>query len=261
MKRFAWLPLTGGFLLGHLALAQTPATAPRLVPYHKGAQWGYADRRGRLVLPLRYDEAGPLVDEVAWVRIGTRYGYIDGGGNPITPVQYERAGTFRNGRATVMLNGETFDISSTGKRLTEPAEVVEEDFLPQGDPMRQGGKVGFRFSVGQATVPPLYDEVRDLYHDGLVLVRQGPKWGVVDSRGRIRLAPEYDAIRAVEQNGYQFPIVEQQGRFGYLGTDGKLLVPPKYAAAEPFEAGVARVTTTSGVVGYIDAEGREYFSE
>lgn len=233
---------------------------PRLVPYHKGAQWGYADRRGRLVLPLRYDEAGPFVDEIAWVRVGTLYGYIDGAGNPVTPVQYERAGTFRGGRARVTLpGGETFDIDSAGQRLTTPAPVLEEDFLAQGDPVRQGGKVGFRFTVGSAEVPPVYDEVRDLYRDGLLLVRRGAKWGVVDNRGRLRQEPRFDAITAVEQNGYQFPIVEQQGRFGYLDATGKLLVTPKYAAAAPFEAGVARVTTAAGLSGYIDTEGREYF--
>lgn len=258
MNRLVLLLLASHLLLPPATHAQAEAEV-RLVPYRKGAQWGYADRRGRLVLPLRYDEAGPFVDEVAWVRVGQLYGYIDGGGNPVTPVQFERAGNFRNGRARVTLQGETFDIGPTGRRLTEPAEVLEEEFLAQGDPVRQNGKVGFRFTVGAAEVPPVYDEVRDLYHHGLLLVRQGPKWGVVDNRGRLRLAPQFDAIRAVEQNGYQFPIVEQQGRFGYLGPDGKLLVAPKYAAAEPFEAGVARVTTATGQQGYIDAEGREYF--
>ncbi|WP_165903841.1 WG repeat-containing protein [Hymenobacter gummosus] len=260
MIRFARL-LLALLLLGSApsAFAQSGGEV-RLVPYRKGAQWGYADRRGRVVLPLRYDEAGPFVDEIAWVRVGTLYGYIDGAGNPVTPVQYARAGTFRRGRASVQLpDGSTFDIGPSGQRLTEPAEVTEEDFLAQGDPVRQGGKVGFRFTVGSAVVPPVYDEVRDLYHDGLVLVRQGPKWGVVDNRGRLRLEPQFDAITAVEQNGYQFPVVEQQGRFGYLGPDGKLLVAPKYARAEPFEAGVARVTTPDGQTGYIDQSGREYF--
>ncbi|MCC3156335.1 WG repeat-containing protein [Hymenobacter sp. 15J16-1T3B] len=260
MIRVAWLPAV---LLGVL-VSCGPAAAQfgpaRLVPYRKGAQWGYADRRGRVVLPLRYDEAGPFVDEIAWVRVGQLYGYIDGAGNPVTPVQYERAGTFRGGRARVSLpGGDTFDIDSSGQRLTQPPEEVEEDFMAQGDPVRRGGKVGFRFTVGSAEVPPVYDEVRDLYHDGLVLVRRGPKWGVVDNRGRLRLEPQFDAITAVEQNGYQFPIVEQQGRFGYLGADGKLLVTPKYAHAEPFVAGVARVTTATGQTGYIDTEGREYF--
>ncbi|WP_165822060.1 WG repeat-containing protein [Hymenobacter edaphi] len=260
MIRFAWLLLAVGLWSAPSPAAAQPGPEARLVPYRKGAQWGYADRRGRLVLPLRYDEAGPFVDEIAWVRVGQRYGYIDGAGNPVTPVQFERAGTFRGGRARVSLpGGESFDINSSGQRLTAPPEVLEEDFMAQGDPVRRGGKVGFRFTMGHAEVPPVYDEVRDLYHDGLLLVRRGPKWGVVDNRGRLRLEPQFDAITAVEQNGYQFPIVEQQGRFGYLGADGKLLVAPKYAAAEPFVAGVARVTTAAGQTGYIDTDGREYF--
>ena len=40
---------------------RTPAT--RLVPFRQGTRWGYADHRRRLVLPARYDEAGPFVDE------------------------------------------------------------------------------------------------------------------------------------------------------------------------------------------------------
>ncbi|AYA37759.1 WG repeat-containing protein [Hymenobacter oligotrophus] len=255
MKRILWLPLA--FALSYVAAAQ-PAPA-RLVPCRKGNQWGYADRQGRMVLPLRYDEAGPFVDEVAWVRMGGRYGYIDGGGNAITPVHFERASNFQQGRATVVLKGDTFDIDISGHRLTEPREQAEEDYLAQGDPLRRNGKVGFRFSIGDAVVPPVYDEVQDLYHDGLLLVRQGPKWGVVDNRGRQRLPLSFDNIRASEQNGYAYPIVEQQGRFGYLGPNGKLIIKPKYAAAEPFVAGVARVITPEGKVGYVDDEGREYF--
>jgi hypothetical protein len=256
MKSLAWLPLV-------VLLSSTPAAAQsstaRLVPYRKGTQWGYADRRGRLVLPLRYDEAGPFIDEVAWVRIGKCYGYIDGAGNFLTPVQYDRADNFHNGRATVAIGDDSFDISISGRRLTDAPEAVEEEFMAQGDPLRQDGKMGFRFTVGTAVVPPVYDEVRDLHRNGLLLVRQSDKWGVVDNRGRLRLRLQYDAIRATEQNGFAFPIVEQQGRYGYLSSAGKLLIKPKYAAAEPFVAGVARVTTVDGRVGYIDETGREYF--
>ncbi|GAA4391619.1 WG repeat-containing protein [Hymenobacter koreensis] len=236
-------------------------TAAQLVPYRQGTKWGYADRRGQLVLPLSYDEAGPFVERAAWVRQGQLYGYIDGGGHPLTPVQYERAGNFANGRATVQLGGETFDIDRNGLRLIEPASrAPEEDFLAQGDAVRQGGKVGFRFSMGSnKVVPALYDELRDLYHDGLLLVRQGTKWGVLNAEGQPTLRPEYDAIRATDANGYVYPVVEQRGRFGYLSHTGTLLTPIKYTAAEPFVAGVARVTTPDGLVGYIDETGREYF--
>ena len=46
------------------------------------------------------------------------------------------------------------------------------------------GKVGFRFTVGAATVPAIYDEIRDNYN-GLLFVRQGTKWGVINGKGKL----------------------------------------------------------------------------
>ncbi|WP_400193082.1 WG repeat-containing protein [Hymenobacter sp. B81] len=249
-------------LLGPLLLSAQPTPA-QLVPYRQQGRWGYADRQGRLVLPALYDEAGPFVEDVAWVRQGDRYGYINGGGHLLTPVHFERAGTFARGRATVQLNGETFDIDRSGQRLTEAAPPApEEDFLEQGDVLRQGGKVGFRFTAGgTAVVPAVYDEIRDLFHDGLLLVRQGAKWGVVNGEGQLTLPVEYDAIEAGAANGYARPVLRQGNRFGYLSHAGTLLTPLKYAAAEPFVAGVARITTPEGQVGYVDDTGREFIGQ
>ncbi|SHI37023.1 WG containing repeat-containing protein [Hymenobacter daecheongensis DSM 21074] len=250
------LLLAGGLLL---LLGAAQITTARLVPFRRGAKWGYADPSRRLVLPLLYDEAGPFVGEVAWIRQGTLYGYIDGAGNPITPVQFTKAGNFHRGRATVELNGETYDLDTSGNRLTTPADPEpESDFLTHGDVTHKDGKVGFRFTVGQTVVPPIYDEIRENYN-GLLFVRQGPKWGVLNDKGKPVLPLAFDAIRATEANGFALPVVEQQGRFGYLADDGRLLVPPKYQAAEPFVEGVARVTTPDGLSGYVDTRGREFF--
>lgn len=251
-----WLLL----IAGHICSAQSQP-APRLVPFRQGAKWGYADQHRRLVLPLRYDEAGPFVDELAWVRQGQRYGYIDGAGNPITPVQFTRAGNFSQGRATVELNGETFDIGPGGRRLTEPTEPAPEtDYLEQGDLVRQNGKVGFRFSVGQAVVPAEYDEIRDNYN-GLLFVRQGQHWGVLNSKGKQVQPVQFDAIQTKAANGDALilPIVVKNGRYGYLDEQGKLLVEPQYQEASPFVAGVARVVTQAGQPGYINTNGVEFF--
>lgn len=265
LLRPGWLLLAScalGLLRPEPAPAQTAGS--RLVPFRKGSRWGYADQSRRLVLPLAYDEAGPFVQELAWVRQGPLYGYIDAGGNALIPAQYSSAGNFGpDGRATVVLHGDTFAIGPTGHRLTTPAEPEPEThYLEQGDLLRRQGKVGFRFTSGSSTVvPPEYDEIRDLHHSGLLLVRQGSKWGVLNAKGRLVLPLAYDAIRATAANGFQYPIVEQAGRFGYLSHEGRLLTEVKYAAAEPFVADVARVTTTAGQTGYINSKGREFWED
>lgn len=261
-RRFCLAFCVLGLLLNDgVALAQTAGTD--LVPFRRGSRWGYANHARRVVLPLLYDAAGPFVGGVAWVQQGTLFGYIDEKGNALTPMQYSRADSFQQGRATVELNGETFDIDPKGQRLSTPPDPEPEtDYLEQGDVVRRQGKVGFRFTVGSdKIVPAEYDEIRDLHHDGLLLVRRGTKWGVLNAKGKLTLPLEYDAIQATAANGFAYPIIEQQGRFGYLDTDGRPLTAMKYAAAEPFVAEVARVTTPKGKTGYIDSHGREYFED
>lgn len=247
-------------LLPWPALAQMPPN--RLVPFRSGSLWGYADQRRHLVLPLCYDDAGPFIDDIAWVRRGANFGYITPDGAPLTPLHFTRADNFQRGRATVELHGETYQIDRTGHRLTVTPDSTESapetDFLEQGDIMRRNGKVGFRFSVGHAVVPAEYDEIRDSYN-GLLFVRRGAKWGVINQKGQLTLLLEYDAIRATPANGYAFPIIEQAGRFGYLDAAGKLLVKPRYREAQPFVGGAARVLTESGKAGYINTRGREFF--
>ncbi|OWP64377.1 hypothetical protein CDA63_04915 [Hymenobacter amundsenii] len=259
MKFVLLLLLLALLTLGPHTYAQSAAPEARLVPFRQGNQWGYADHRRRLVLPARYDEAGPFADELAWVRQDSLYGYIDGAGNPVTPVQFSRAGNFHDNRATVRLGSETFDIGPSGQRLPPSAEDdFDEDPLEQGDVVRQNGKVGFRFTVGAASVPVIYDEIRDNYH-GLLFVRQGNQWGVINGKGKLVQAPQFDAIEL--RGNLHYPIVRQGNRFGYLTPEGATLTDLRYLQAEPFFEGVARVQAPGGRFGYLDEKGREFWSD
>ncbi|ALD22321.1 hypothetical protein AM218_15270 [Hymenobacter sp. DG25A] len=257
MKKWLFVAL---FSFGLVAF--TPAgewSSGELIPFRQGEKWGYTDRNRRLILPLRYDEAGPFVEELAWVRVAGLYGYIDGSGYAVTPTHFTKASNFTRGRATVELNGETFAIDVAGKRLPiseTPAPEVE--YLSLGDIVRKAGKLGFRFTVGSTTVPAIYDEILEDYR-GLLFVRQGSQWGAINRKGKVVLPVIYESIKVTAANDYSYPIVQQAGLLGYLDADGHLLVKPKYRAAEPFVGGVARVETPDGRVGYIDSTGKEYF--
>lgn len=254
-----WLFLVAVSLLSMAFRAGDGWVSGELIPFRQGEKWGYTDRNRRLVLPVRYDEAGPFVDELAWVRVDGLYGYIDGSGYPVTPVHFTKASNFRRGRATVELEGKTFTIDAAGKHIADGAlPEPEVEYLSLGDVVRKDGKQGFRFTVGSATVPPLYDEILEDYR-GLLFVRQGALWGAINTKGKLVLPVVYDAIQATSANDFIFPIVQRAGLFGYLNAEGHLLVAPKYRAAEHFVAGVARVETPDGRIGYIDTTGKEYF--
>lgn len=240
-----------------LSTSWAQVEAPRLVPFRSGSRWGYADQKRRLIIPLRYDEAGPFAEELAWVRQGSYYGYIDGSGATVAPPKFTYATIFDHGRALVAIGTDTFAIDPAGQRLPSSATPKpEEDYLEQGDIIRKNGKVGFRFTVGNTVVPAEYDEIRDTCN-GLLLVRQGNKWGIMNSQGRVAHPLQLDSVRVAP--GSPLLLVKQNNLYGYLDAAGRFVVKPRYQAAAPFAAGVARVTTTAGQTGYINDKGVEFF--
>ena len=49
-----------------------------LIPYRKGDKWGYIDKKGKIVIPIQYDDAWPFSDNgLARVKVNGKWGYID----------------------------------------------------------------------------------------------------------------------------------------------------------------------------------------
>jgi len=64
-----------------------PATGP-LVPVKRKARWGYADRKGQVIVDNRYDQAGEMRSGVARIRLGDLYGLIDSTAKEVVPPLY-----------------------------------------------------------------------------------------------------------------------------------------------------------------------------
>jgi hypothetical protein len=73
------------------------APSPDRIP-----KWGYIDLRGKVVIPVRFEEAAPFSNGRARVRLGGKYGFIDNSGTLKVPATYEDAQSFSEGRAAVM---------------------------------------------------------------------------------------------------------------------------------------------------------------
>ncbi len=59
-----------------------------LIPVRKKNQWGYADKALKLVIPYKYDAAGPFADSLAMVSIKGKFGLIDKQGKPALNLVY-----------------------------------------------------------------------------------------------------------------------------------------------------------------------------
>jgi WD40 repeat protein len=88
----------------------TPESVPELLP--KKLNQIRASRT-----PDGYIIAGPFSEGLAPVRDGDRFGYIDRSQKLVIPLRFEQAGQFYNGRARVMENGKRFFIGTDGERI------------------------------------------------------------------------------------------------------------------------------------------------
>jgi len=68
------------------------------------SKWGFIDKAGREVIPLKYD-AVMFSDGMIAVRIDDKWGFVDRNGNELIPIVYDSVGSFSDGFAMVSGGG------------------------------------------------------------------------------------------------------------------------------------------------------------
>jgi hypothetical protein len=81
------------------------------------------NKSAKLVIPYIYDTPGKdeyydfSGEELIAVKQNNKWGYIDMTGKVIIPLNYEAVSGFKDSKAEVTLNGETFYIDKKGTRV------------------------------------------------------------------------------------------------------------------------------------------------
>jgi hypothetical protein len=83
---------------------------------------GFIDKTGNVIIPLKYDDVRRFNEGLAAVGLnnkwGFKWGFIDKTGNVIIPLKYDDVNSnFKNGKAKVFLNGETFCINKQDQKV------------------------------------------------------------------------------------------------------------------------------------------------
>ena len=187
-------------------------------------KWGYADKKGRIIISGKYDLAEGFQSDLglAKVYVGTlrhgtiedegKWGLIDKTGKEIVPCKYDKIRNFNDGLAEVYI-GKLYNGTSVG------------------------GKFGFIDSIGVEIVPCRYDYVQN-FSEGLAAVNIGGEFGFMR-----------------ENNLYSF----SGGKWGYIDRTGEEVIPFEYDSADEFSEGKARVTISENGItkeGYINKTGK-----
>ena len=100
-------------------------------------------KTGKVVIPLKYDEARSFSEGLAKVKLNGKCGYVDKSGNEVVPLKYDYAGIFNEGLAAVKLNGKSGFVDKSGK-VVVPLKYDGAGFFSEGlAVVSLNGKWGF----------------------------------------------------------------------------------------------------------------------
>jgi hypothetical protein len=204
----------------------------KLFPIIQGSKWGYIDSSGKIAIKPQFDAAYQFHDGIARVMTGKwfeseKWSYIDTTGKPIFKnLSVNRLEDFSEGLGAVCLNkrDETGGIlcgymDRNGKWIIEP-KIYNT----------------FAFHDGRARVA-LPDKAS----------RTGTREVYLDKTGKIAI--DLASIPTQDSNGFAEGLarfaVSVKGKDylpqGYMDKSGKVIIEPKFEAADDFSEGLAAV--------------------
>lgn len=87
-----------------------------LAKVRKGHLYGFIDKHGKVVIPIKYEDAWDFRNSLTRVQLEGRYGFIDTSGKIIIPIKYDKVFDFNDhGMAQAKIDDVWFYIDKTGK--------------------------------------------------------------------------------------------------------------------------------------------------
>ncbi|HEV2801723.1 MAG TPA: WG repeat-containing protein [Pyrinomonadaceae bacterium] len=206
------------------AFAQEAAKEPRLKAVYENGRWGYADRRGKVIIAAEFDAARPFADGLAQVgvvdeelpeiagRPNLKWGYIDERGRVLVELRYAVLRDFSENLAAVaLLDAKNPERSFPGRRAD-----------------RRNLTWGYIDRSGRVVIPVQFLSAGD-FSEGLAQVNVGKVGG----------------------DGGESSFCGAPSNYGYIDKTGAFVIKPQFARAGSFRNGRARVS-----IGRVEYMGR-----
>jgi len=202
-----------------------------------GQEWTLVDDRGMQISSARYDWVGPFSEGLAPAKTKKQWGYIDSEGKWTIQPYFSDARPFRGGLAAVQVGGEFgfADKTNYGEKAEEKAGKIY--LVDRSVATAVGGKWGLIDVRGNYVLEPKYAEIRE-GREGLIPVREGVRWGFIDSQGEIKIKVEYGSVELF--SGGWAKVTETSGRVGFVNREGQ------FSKTGPLEKRGLEVTTAAG---------------
>ncbi|AOY77960.1 WG repeat-containing protein [Clostridium formicaceticum] len=230
-----------------------------------GTRWGYIDRSGKFFIPPIFDMVEEFQENgLAIVTKDGFSGIIDVTGAYIVEPKYYNISAYSEGRAVVWETGRSKMIDEKGKVLFQTEGSIgamRENrawFNQNIDDVSWLG--GYVDREGKVIVPPQYSSTGDFKCGKAVVERKDSQgYAIINLDGKILNTFNYAFVGDLG-NGL-LPFKESmEGKFGFIDEKGKVIIPPQFEGAQPFEncrAVVVNYKDYWPYYGLIDTRGKQ----
>lgn len=247
-----------------------------LIAVHKNGKWGFTNKKGKELIPCKYEGNKRLLETVMTEGIALIYqnekaGFVKEGGKEITPFIYDNASTFDKGYAAVMkyeFDGEDMKwgwgiIDKDGKEIIKCK--YHEIYTCGSDKIFiikdwKNQKCGAINAQEEELISFTYDDVYCWVSDKdentrVVAVSQNNMYAIMDNKWNISTPFEYSRIEFCSEDGL-IKAKDKDSKYALLTNQGGKLTLFKYDFIENFKDNIAKVSI-GNLEGLIDKTGKE----
>lgn len=229
-----------------------------------GRKFGFIDKNGNEVVPLKYDIAHPFKEGLAIVKLNEKWGFIDKNGKEVIPPKYDYVYSFSEGLARVKVGDKWGYVDEKGNMVIPSQYEVASDFSEGLAAVRKykgAGEWNYIDKSGNVVLSNQYDWSGS-FSNGMAIVYnyedttsgyEVQKYGLIDRTGKEIVPVKYDFIDSFSEG---LAGVKLNGKYGFIDTKGNVVVPLKYDYVAPFKEGMALVRINYKW-GFIDKNGNE----
>lgn len=207
----------------------------------------YIDRDGqtRKVPDPIYDNLGMISSERVAARRKGKYGYLDEEMEPAGEFGWEELTGIKNNTGAGKKDGKWVLIDKKGEEKTEEHYddvIVDENGFCSNQKcifVKDGKEYGLISHKGKRIGELTFEDAKAFTENGYAAVCRSGKWGFLDSDGELVIDYLYEDAESF-RNGYA--AVCMDGLWGYIDTEGELIIDCQFMAATHFStAGTAAV--------------------
>ena len=213
---------------------------------------GFVNEKGSIVLPVIYDDAYFFSNGLAYTELNNRKMFIDITGKEVIDVsKYDRASSFDGDFALIYLNNRCGIIDKYGKVVIECKHDHISRLSDVLFSVQTDGKhiLKNRFDVNLSEIE--FDNI-GMVVNGRMSVSKDGKWGFINTDGEIVIPLIYNSTKGFRENAASVSLGE---KWGYINPDGGILVDFKFDDAGVISDGFGWVQV-GDKFGFIDINGK-----